>query len=121
MIVGVTKETTTGERRVALVPDLVALLTKAGLEAVVQADAGAAAGFLDSAFAAKGARLGSAVLAEADVVLKVQPPTLEEIGQIKEGAVLIGFLQPYTQIEAIRALAARRVTAFAMELMPRIT
>jgi NAD(P) transhydrogenase subunit alpha len=121
MIIGVPKETAAGEKRVALTPDLVPMVKKGGLDVLVQIDAGAAAGFVDSAYQDKGARLASAVLADADVVLKVQPPTLDEIGQLKEGAVLIGFLQAYTQIEAIRALAARKITVFAMDLMPRIT
>jgi NAD(P) transhydrogenase subunit alpha len=121
MIVSVPKETAGGERRVALVPELVSKLTKAGLEVLVQADAGAAAGFLDPSYAEKGARIEAGVFGQADILLKVQPPTAEEIGQIKEGATLIGFLQPYTNAAAIKALAARKVTVFAMELMPRIT
>jgi NAD(P) transhydrogenase subunit alpha len=121
MIVGVPKETVPGERRVALVPDLVAKLSKAGVEVVVQAGAGEAAGFADVAYGEQGARLVPDAFDHADVVLKVQPPTPEEIGRIKEGATLIGFLQPYANAAGIQALAARRVTAFAMELMPRIT
>jgi NAD(P) transhydrogenase subunit alpha len=121
MIVSVPKETVAGERRVALVPDLVAKLARAGLEVVVQAGAGVAAGFLDSSYREPGARLEPDVFGQADVLLKVQPPTAEEIGRIKEGATLIGFLQPYTNAAAIQALAARQITAFAMELMPRIT
>ena len=121
MIVGVPRETTPGERRVALVPELVPLVKKAGMEILVQADAGVAAGFVNSAFEERGARLASTVFTDADIVLKVQPPTQEEIGQFKEGACLIGFLQPYTQQKAIAVLAARKITVFAMELMPRIT
>ena len=121
MIVGVPNETVPGERRVALVPDLAAKLKGAGLEVVVQPGAGEAAGYLDPAYEEKGARLDPDVLTHADVLLKVQPPTVEEAGRIKEGATLIGFLQPYTNAAGIQALAARRVTAFAMELMPRIT
>ncbi len=121
MIVGVAKETVAGERRVALVPDVVPKLTGAGLEVVVQSGAGAAAGFLDPVYAAKGARVEPDVFAQADVLLKVQPPTVAEVGTIKEGATLIGFLQPYTNAAGIQALAGRKVTAFAMELMPRIT
>ncbi len=121
MIVGVPKETVQGERRVALVPELVAKLTKAGLDVVVQSGAGAAAGFLDRAYAERGARLEPEVFDKADVLLKVQPPTIEEIGRMKEGSVLIGFLQPYADADAIKALAARKITAFSMELMPRIT
>src|SRR5262245_4036983 len=121
MIVGVPRETLPGERRVALVPDLVPRLAGAGLSVVVQAGAGGEAGFADEAFRDKGARVEPEVLGAADVLLKVQPPTAAEVGLIKEGATLIGFLQPYANREGIGALAARKVTAFAMELMPRIT
>ncbi len=121
MILGIPKETAPGEQRVALVPDLVPKLTAAGLEVVVEPGAGAAAGYPDPAYREKGARLEPAALATADVVLKVQPPAEAEVGSLKEGATLIGFLQPYTNLAGIRALAARKVTAFAMEFMPRIT
>jgi len=121
MMVGVPKETAGGERRVSLVPELVPKLIKAGVEVVVESGAGAAAGFLDQAYAEKGARLDSDVFAAADVLLKVQPPSPEEIGRMKAGAVVIGFLQPYDNVAGIKQLAARQVTAFSMELMPRIT
>jgi NAD(P) transhydrogenase subunit alpha len=121
MIVGVPRETVAGERRVALVPDLVPKLVKAGLDVVVEPGAGAEAGYPDAAYAEKGARLEADALARADVLLKVQPPTADETGRIRERATLIGFLQPYRGPDAIRPLAARQVTAFAMELMPRIT
>jgi NAD(P) transhydrogenase subunit alpha len=121
MIVGVPKEIVAGERRVALVPDLIPKLTKAGLEVVVQPGAGEAAGFLDQAYTEMSARLESDAFARADILLKVQPPTSEEIGKIREGVTLIGFLQPYTNAPTIETLASRRITAFAMELMPRIT
>jgi NAD(P) transhydrogenase subunit alpha len=121
MIVGVAKETVAGERRVALVPELIPKLKQAGLEVLVQPGAGASAGFPDAVYAEKGARLEGSVLGQADILLKVQPPQTEEIAALKEGATLIGFLQPYSRGAEIRALANRRVTAFAMELMPRIT
>jgi NAD(P) transhydrogenase subunit alpha len=121
MITGVPKETVPGERRVALVPDLVPKLTKAGLEVLVQSGAGEAAGFLDSSYQEKSARIEADAISRADIVLKVQPPTAEETGKMKEGAVLIGFLQPYTNAAGIQALAARQVASFSMELMPRIT
>jgi len=121
MIVSIPKETVPGEQRVALVPELVPRLTKAGLDVVVQSGAGESAGFLDAAYAGKGARLEAEVFDKADVLLKVQPPTLDEIGRMKENSLLISFLQPYTNIAAIKALAARKITAFSMELMPRIT
>jgi NAD(P) transhydrogenase subunit alpha len=121
MIVGVPKESVANERRVGLVPELVAKLIKSGVDVLVQPSAGAAAGFLDAAYEEKGARLELDALGKADIVLKVQPPTPEEIGRLKEAATLIGFLQPYSNASGIQALASRTVTAFAMELMPRIT
>jgi H+-translocating NAD(P) transhydrogenase subunit alpha len=121
MIVGVPKETAEGERRVALVPELVSRLTKAGLEVFVESGAGARAGFSDTAYQQQGASPHSNVLLPADIVLKVQPPTLSDVQSMKEGALLIGLLEPYNQPETIKALAARKATAFAMELMPRIT
>ena len=102
MIVTVPKETVPGERRVALVPDLVPKLIRAGLEVVVQSGAGTAAGFPDASYQEQGARLGSEPFDGADIVLKVQSPTGEEIVQIKEGATLIGFLQPYSNAAGLR-------------------
>jgi NAD(P) transhydrogenase subunit alpha len=119
--VGVPNEAAPPERRVALVPELVPKLAQAGLEVLVEPGAGEAAGFPDPAYIEKGARLAPDVLGRADVVLKVRPPTAEEAGRLREGATLIGLLQPYANAAALRALAARRVTAFALELMPRIT
>jgi len=121
MIVGVPTEKLPGERRVALVPELVPKLTKVGLVVLVQSGAGAAAGFSDPSYLERGARLEPEIFQRADILLKVQPPTADEIGRMKEGSTLIGFLQPYTSTAEIRALAARKVTAFSMELMPRIT
>src|SRR5437868_12306244 len=121
MIVGVPKETAPNERRVALVPDLIPKLKRAGLEVVVQPDAGTAAGYPDAAYRDQGARLADDALTSADVLLKVQPPTVEEAGRLKEGATLIGFLLPYGNAALIQALAAHKITAFAMELMPRIS
>lgn len=121
MIASVPKETAPDEQRVALVPELVPRLTKAGVEVIVQSGAGESAGFFDAAYEAKGARLEAEVFDKADVVLKVQPPTIDEINRMNEDSILIGFLQPYTNATAIKALMARKITAFSMELMPRIT
>jgi len=121
MIVSVPKETVPGEQRVALVPELVPRLTKAGLVVVVQSGAGQSAGFFDAAYEGRGARLEAEVFDKANVLLKVQPPTIDEIGRMNEDSILISFLQPYTNAIAIKALAARKITAFSMELMPRIT
>src|SRR5262250_2047530 len=121
MIVSVPKETFPGEQRVALVPELVPKLTKASLDVVVQSGAGESAGFFDAEHERKGAHLEEDAFGKADILLKVQPPTIDEIGRMHEDALLISFLQPYTNATAIRALAARKITACSMELMPRIT
>jgi len=121
MIVAIPRETVPGEQRVALVPELVPKLRSWGLEVVVEPGAGAAAGFPDPSYAEGGARVAAEVFDGADVFLKVQPPSVDEIGRLREGSTLIGFLQPYANAAVIKALAARRVTAFSMELMPRIT
>jgi len=121
MIVSIPKETFPGEQRVALVPELVPKLTKAGLEVIVQCGAGESAGFFDAEYEGKGARLEEEVFGKADILLKVQPPTIDEIDRMNEDSFLISFLQPYTNTTAIKALVARRITAFSMEFMPRIT
>jgi NAD(P) transhydrogenase subunit alpha len=121
MIVGVPNETATNERRVALVPDVVPKLVKAGLTVLVQPGAGTDAGFPDRAYEENGARLDPEADSKAAIILKVQPPTLEEITRWQDGVTLIGFLQPYANTTALQALAGRNMTAFAMERMPRIT
>ncbi len=119
MRIGVPKETAAGERRVALVPELVTKLTGSGIDVVVEPGAGEAASFTDEAFREAGAELGDPWGAE--VVAKVRKPSDEELGRLSEGQVLIGFLQPLTDQEGIERLASRGVTAFAMESIPRIT
>src|SRR3954449_7813237 len=104
MIVGIPKETAAGERRVALVPDLVPKLARAGWDVVVETAAGEAAGFLDAAYAGAGAKMAPDAFGSADVVLKVQPPNADGGGRFKSDAVVIGFLQPYSNAEGIRAL-----------------
>ena len=117
MKVGVPKETAQGERRVALVPDLVSKLD--GIEVVVEQGAGSAASFTDDAFTEAGASIGDPWA--ADLVAKVRKPSDGEVGKLRDGQVLIGFLQPLTDKEGIERLASRGVTAFAMESIPRIT
>jgi proton-translocating NAD(P)+ transhydrogenase subunit alpha len=119
MRIGVPKETAAGERRVALVPELVTKLTESGIDVVAEAGAGEAASFTDEAFREAGAELGDPWAVE--VVAKVRKPSGEELGRMREGQVLIGFLQPLTDQEGIERLASRGVTAFAMESIPRIT
>ncbi|HEY1286141.1 MAG TPA: Re/Si-specific NAD(P)(+) transhydrogenase subunit alpha [Solirubrobacterales bacterium] len=123
MRIGVPKETAEGERRVALVPDIVASLKKSeGLDVAVESGAGEAAGHLDAQYEAAGAEVGAADAAwEADVVLRVAVPTAEEIGRLRSGQILIGHLAPWTSAETNKALAAAGVTGFAMEAIPRTT
>jgi NAD(P) transhydrogenase subunit alpha len=120
MIVCVLKETHPGERRVALVPQAVAQLVPKGFQVKVEAGAGAAAGFRDEDYAARGAEvLGSreAVLGAADVVVRVRA----DAEDLREGQTVIGFFDPLSEPQRAREFAAAGVSAFAMELMPRIT
>ena len=124
MKVAIPKETAAGERRVALVPDTATKLIAAGLQVSIQSGAGDSAYLPDPAYAAAGVTVvpGTAELqADADAVLKVQPPDPAEVKLLKRGAVLISFLQPATQADVVRALAAQQITAFSLELVPRIS
>jgi NAD(P) transhydrogenase subunit alpha len=118
--IGVPREAAEGERRVALVPDVVAKLVEAGHEIVVERGAGSAASFDDAAYEEAGATLADSAW-DADAVVKVQKPSPEEVRRLRNGSVLIGFLQPLTDREGVDRLAAQGVTAFAMESIPRIT
>jgi H+-translocating NAD(P) transhydrogenase subunit alpha len=120
MRIGVPRETATGERRVALVPELVGKLVGGGFEVLVERGAGEAASFPDSTYEEAGARLVGD-WADAEAVVKVQKPTEQEASRLRDGQVLIGFLQPLTDREGIDRLAKRGVVAFAMESIPRIT
>ena len=95
------RERAAGERRVALVPELIARLVPGGFEILVERDAGAAASFPDAPYEEAGARIVDDVYGESDAVVKVQKPTEDETGQLHEGQVLIGFLQPLTDPEGI--------------------
>src|SRR5215218_4279346 len=119
MTVGVPKETAEAERRVALIPDVVASLEDKGLDVVVEAGAGEASGHPDSEYTGAGAEIGDPW--GADAVVHVAVPTLDEIGRLKRGQVLIGHLAPLTSAETNRALASAGVTSLAMEAIPRIT
>ena len=122
MKVGVPKETLAGERRVAIVPETARGLVKAGIQVMVEAGAGESAFFGDAAYIDAGANVVDAATAFAgDAVLKVQPPTPDEVARLREGAVLISFLQPATNADAIAALAKRKVSAFSLDLVPRIS
>jgi H+-translocating NAD(P) transhydrogenase subunit alpha len=106
---------------VALVPDAAGRLVADGFEVLVEAGAGAGAYFENEAYTEAGVRLVESVYGEADAVVKVQKPSADEFGALREATVLIAFLEPLTDPETTRRLAERGVTAFAMEAIPRIT
>lgn len=113
------KESSPGEQRVALVPDVLARLD--GVDVVVERGAGLAAGFADDAYAEAGATVADSAWSGVDAVVKVAKPTDDELPKLASGQVLIAFLQPLTDTAGIERLAAAGVTAFAMESIPRIT
>src|SRR3954462_13280437 len=119
MVVGVPKETADGERRVTMVPDVVKRLGAKDVEVVIESGAGEAALIPDALFEEAGAKIGDPW--NADVVVKVAAPTSDEIAKLGDGSVLVGFLAPLTSPETTRALADAKVTAFAMEAIPRIS
>ncbi len=130
MQIGVPKETAEGERRVALVPDVVRKLTAAAgdeggvqNEVIVERGAGDGALIPDSQYEEAGARLapGPDEVYGAQLVVKVAPPSGEEIGRLREGTVLVGFLQPLSNADGIRAIAHSGATSFALESVPRIS
>ena len=122
MLVGVPRETAEGERRVALVPDVVRRLAGHGVEVLVEAGAGAGAMIPDALYEDVGAKIATAAeVWGAPVVVKVAPPSKAEAGKLKPGAVLIAFLAPLSNAESSAALAEAKVTAFAMEAIPRIS
>jgi H+-translocating NAD(P) transhydrogenase subunit alpha len=130
MIVGIPRESFPGERRVAMVPAVVPSLAKAGIEVVIEAGAGAAAGFLDWTYTAKGAKIlpeRAEVFRTADIIVQVlchgsnDKTGMDDLPHLRRDQVLIGFLRPLGSIETIREIADRGVTSFAVELMPRST
>jgi len=124
MKVAVPKEIEQGERRVALVPDTAKMLVAAGLEVAVEAGAGAAAYITDDQYQSAGAKVeqrAGTMVRDAEAVLKVQAPRESEISLLQKGAVMISFLQPATQGDIVKSLASHGITAFSLELLPRIS
>lgn len=124
LVVGIPRETFANERRVAISPQNVALLKKKGFKQVlVERGAGAEADFPDEAYEKAGATLVDAgrVWPAADIILKVRGPNLAEIDRLKAGATVISMLQPAQNKDVVERLAARKVTAFAMDMIPRIS
>src|SRR6202040_1882309 len=130
MIVGVPREIYPGERRVALVPAVIPSLTKAGMEVVIEAGAGASAGYPDADYIAKGARVvadRAELFRTADVIVQVlcyganDKTGQADVPLLRRDQALIGFLRPLGSMDSVPEIAARGVRAFAVELMPRTT
>ncbi|OPX65025.1 MULTISPECIES: Re/Si-specific NAD(P)(+) transhydrogenase subunit alpha [unclassified Methanoregula] len=124
VVIAVPRESAPGEQRVAIVPDIVQKIVKAGHEVRIEHDAGAAAYYPDDLYAAAGAKIvaGRAELLNgARIVLRVQPPTVADIDQLAEQTVVIGFMNPTGNLAAIARMRDRKITAFSLELVPRIT
>jgi NAD(P) transhydrogenase subunit alpha len=130
MIVGIVKETFPGEKRVAMIPANIPQLTKLGLEILIEKDAGKAAGYPDSAYEAKGAKIAATraeLFSKAEIVLYVRGLGANpEVGKsdlelMKKGQALVGMFEPLSEPDSIKSLAEKGVSAFSMELMPRIT
>ena len=122
MRISVAKEIRPGEARVALVPDIISKLTKAGLEVVIETGAGVASGFTDVEYTAAGATVKSGnVISDADVVASVTALSPEQMKSLKKGALTISFLSPTTSVDSIDAAASAGVTALSLELVPRIS
>jgi NAD(P) transhydrogenase subunit alpha len=123
MRLGIPKETCAGERRVAATPESVKKLRGMGLEVVVERSAGAASGYTDEAYEAAGAALvdDAAAWAESDVLVKVRAPSHDEVAKIKVGAMLVALLQPERDEQLPALLAERKISAIALERIPRVT
>jgi NAD(P) transhydrogenase subunit alpha len=121
VVVGVLTETAAKETRVAVVPEIATKLKALGVRVLMERGAGSAAHFPDSLYADAEFSDAATILASADVLLKVQPPSLAEVGALKKGAVVIGFMQAYARPDLVRSLKDHGITSFAMELVPRIS
>ncbi|CAB4829710.1 MAG: Re/Si-specific NAD(P)(+) transhydrogenase subunit alpha [Actinobacteria bacterium] len=122
MLIAVPKEIREGERRVALVPDIINKLTRLGFNVLIESGAGVHSQATDADYVSAGATVAKGeVLSNADAILSVQPLTPAQMATVKKGAVTISFLSPVTAIDSIEAAATAGVTAFSLELVPRIS
>ncbi len=122
LVIGVPKETASGERRVAIVPEIVKKFRSLGADVMIERGAGAGGFIDDEEFGASSLAAGAVELyGLSGAVLKVQPPTVEEVRLMRPGTVLIGFLRPFGDPERVRMLCERSITSFAVELIPRIS
>lgn len=124
IIIAVVKEQISDERRVATVPEVVERLTKLGYEVRIERDAGAGAFYPDDLYVAAGAQIANsraALLEGATIVLCVQPPTIADVEMLAEGTIVIGFMNAASNVSTVEQMRDRKITAFALELVPRIT
>jgi NAD(P) transhydrogenase subunit alpha len=120
--IGALRETEAGEQRITMTPDVAKRYQALGVQLLLEKGIGASTFLTDDAFPLENfAASGREVLQQADIVLKVQPPSSDELMAMKEGSILIGLLQPYADAERVRMLQAKKITAFSMELLPRVT
>jgi len=121
-LIGVPKETAAGEKRVATVPDVVEKLVKLGFAVAVESGAGDAANFADDTYRAVGAQIvpsAAELWGQSDIVFKVRPPSLQEVGLMREGGTLIGFIWPAQNPDLMQQLAAKKATVLAIDALPR--
>lgn len=123
MKIGIPKETIPGETRVGMIPGLITSYKRDNHEILIEQGAGVSASFSDKVFEAAGAQIVDAkkLYESADLIIKVQPPTKEEAMMLREGSTYIGYLAPMSNTEIVKIFASRRITAFSMEYVPRIT
>ena len=121
VVVGILKETAAKETRVAVVPEIATKLKSLGVRVLMERGAGAGAHFPDASYTDAEFSDAATILASADILLKVQPPSVTEVAALKKGAIVIGFMQAYARPELVLALKERGITGFAMELVPRIS
>lgn len=124
MKIAVLKETAPGEKRVALIPDSLKRLKKQGFEVIIESDAGMGAGFTNRDYEELGATIETSadkMFADADTIIKVQPPTLEEAAKLTEGKTLISLIQPMTRHALVKKLAETKATVFGLDIIPRTT
>jgi len=121
VVVGILKETAAKETRVAVVPEIATKLKNLGVRVLIERGAGASAHFPDPLYTDAEFSDAATILASADILLKVQPPSVTEVAALKKGAIVIGFMQAYARPDLVLALKERDITSFAMELVPRIS
>lgn len=124
LVIAVPKELASGEQRVATVPDVVRNLVKSGCEIRIEQNAGAGAFYQDSSFVTAGAKVitdKQALFDGAKVVLRVQPPTVADVDELAEGTIVIGFMNAANNLETVKKMRDRKITAFSLELVPRIS